>query len=147
MSSEDLDLGAVLRFMQALWSLAHGLDRRSKAMLREHGVTGPQRLVLLVTARTGPIAPGKLAQVLRLHPASVTRLARVLERRGLLRRRRHPTDGRQLLLELGPLGRKVARSRSGTVESAVRATMQRASSADLHATERLVRALARRLSK
>ncbi|MBI5068746.1 MAG: MarR family transcriptional regulator [Deltaproteobacteria bacterium] len=146
MSTDATDLGPVLRFMQALWALEHGLNQRSKAMLREHGVTGPQRLVLLVTAKTGPIAPGRLAQVLRVHPASVTRLARTLERRGLLRRRPHPTDGRQVLLELAPRGRKVARSRGGTVESAVRATMDQASRADLLATERLVRALAKRLS-
>lgn len=146
MTVRETDLGPVLRFMQALWALEHGLNQRSKAMLRQHGVTGPQRLVLLVTAKTGPIAPGRLAQVLRVHPASVTRLARTLERRGLLRRRPHPTDGRQVLLELGPLGRKVAQLKGRTVESAVRTTMERASRADLAATERLVRALARRLS-
>lgn len=146
MSNEDPDLGPVLRFMQALWALAHGLDQRSKAMLRLQGVTGPQRLVLLVAARTGPIAPGRLARMLRVHPASVTRLARTLERRGLLRRRPHPTDGRQILLELGPAGLKVARSRAGTVEGAVRATMESASRVDLAATEKVVRDLAARLS-
>src|SRR5574342_499389 len=121
---EEPDLGPVLRFMQALWELQQGLNQRSKAMLRRHGVTGPQRLVLLVIRQTGPIAPGKLARLLRLHPASVTRLARALQRRRLLRRRPHPTDGRQILLGLGPEGRRLLKHRSQTVERAVRLAME-----------------------
>ncbi len=136
---------SVLGFMQALWALEQGLNRRSKAMLRASGVTGPQRLVLLVVARLGPIAPGQLARVLHLHPASVTRLARTMEDRGFLRRRRHPRDRRQLLLEVAPRGRRAAAERAGTVESAVRTALTGASSSEVRAAMRLIGRVAARL--
>jgi len=143
--SGEIELGGVLGFMQALWELGQGLNRRSKAMHRGYGVTGPQRLVLLVVGRIGPVAPGRLAQVLRLHPASVTRLARTLERRQLVRRSAHPTDGRMLLLELSKRGRKVIRPRGRTVESAVRTVLGRFPKAQVSSADRLVRAIAREL--
>ncbi len=143
--SRTRELGPVLGFMQALWALEQGLNRRSKAMHRAHGITGPQRLVVLVVARLGPMAPGQLARVLHLHPASVTRLARTLERRGLLRRRPHPSDRRQVLLELAPGGRRVAGRRSGTVEAAVRDALVGAAGADVAAAVRLVGRVAARL--
>ena len=139
------ELGPVFGFMQALWALEQGLNRRSKAMHRAHGITGPQRLVVLVVARLGPIAPGRLASVLHLHPASVTRLARTLERRGMLRRRPHPSDRRQILLELAPRSHRIASRRSGTVEAAVRAALARAPRAEVDSAVRLVRRVATRL--
>jgi hypothetical protein len=41
-------LDDVLRFMQLLWALVHQMDKASKRMRQELGVTGPQRLVLRV---------------------------------------------------------------------------------------------------
>ncbi len=141
----DGDFGPVLSFMQALWALQQGLNRRSKAMFRASGVTGPQRLVVLTVARLGPIAPGQLARLLHLHPASVTRLARTLEDRSLLRRRPHPRDRRQLLLEVAPRARRVANQRTGTVESAVRAALARAPDSEVKAAVRLIRRVAAKL--
>jgi len=143
--SHEMELGPVLGLMQALWALEQGLNRRSKAMHQALGVTGPQRLVLLVTEQAGPITPGRLALVLRLHPASVTRVARSLEQRGLLRRRPHPTDGRKILLELVGRGRRVIRLKGRTVESAVRAVLRRSPRAQVLAADRLIRAVAREL--
>lgn len=145
--SSNADLGPVLGFMQVLWALGHGLNQTSKAMLGRTGVTGPQRLVLLVAARTGPVGLAELARVLRLHPASVTRLARSLERQGLLRRTPHPTDGRRLVVELGPAGHRVVQRKTGTVESAVRDVFRKARSADVEATLRVLQELARRLAR
>ena len=150
---EDYSLGVERRFgltgpqLWALWELGHGLNQTSKAMLGRHGVTGPQRLVLRVAQRSEPVGLAELARVLRLHPASVTRLARSLERRKFLRRVRHPTDRRRLMVELGPAGRQVVRRRAGTVESAVRAALDAASPADVEATLRVLRELAGRLAR
>ena len=38
----------VLAFMQLLWGVVHGLEKVSKRMSAEIGVTGPQRLALRV---------------------------------------------------------------------------------------------------
>lgn len=135
-------LGPALEFMRTLWALEHGLNRRSKDMLRRFGVTGPQRLVVRVVASIGPVAPGRLAKVLHLHPASVTRLAHALERRGFLRRRPDPLDRRRLLLELGPAAPRVERIASGTIEAEVSAALERADPGDVAGARRVVEAIA-----
>jgi DNA-binding MarR family transcriptional regulator len=45
---------------------------------------------------------------LQVHPTSVTNAADRLERAGLVVRRPHPEDGRAVLLEITPAGRKLA---------------------------------------
>ena len=44
-------LDPVLDFMRLLWSIEHGLQRLSKRMEAELGITGPQRLVLRVVGQ------------------------------------------------------------------------------------------------
>lgn len=135
-------LGPALDFMRTLWALEHGLNRRSKEMNRRFGVTGPQRLVLRVVAALGPIAPGALAKVLHLHPASVTRLAATLERRRMLHRLADPHDRRGLLLELGPAGVRMERLSKGTIEGAVSDVLARTPPRDVAVARRLVERLA-----
>src|SRR5689334_23622938 len=45
------ELDPVLDFMRLLWSIEHGLQRMSKRMENEIGITGPQRLVLRVVGQ------------------------------------------------------------------------------------------------
>ena len=51
--ADAADLPGVLQFMQLLWAVVHGLERLSKRMTGDIGVTGPQRLVLRVETRKG----------------------------------------------------------------------------------------------
>lgn len=139
MEREAVDLGPVLGFMQVLWEVEQGLNKRSQAMLREHGVTGPQRLVIRVVARQGPISLADLARVLRLHPASVTRLASTLESKQMVLRRPDPDDKRQILLELGPAGAAVARASKGTVEQAIARTLEQSTRREVEATIAVLR--------
>ena len=44
----EYQLDPVLDFMRLLWSVEHGLERMSKRMGNELGITGPQRLVLRI---------------------------------------------------------------------------------------------------
>jgi MarR family transcriptional regulator, organic hydroperoxide resistance regulator len=139
------ELGPVLEFMQVLWELEQGLNRRSQAMLRQHGVTGPQRLVIRVLARLGPVSPASLARVLRLHPASVTRLAQALEIKGMVRRSLHPTDKRQILLELGPAGVRVNRTNRGTVEHAIEGALAESAPHEVRAAIAVIQRAVERL--
>ncbi len=50
--------------------------------------------------RHGPLTPGELAHHERVQPPSMTRVLAALEGRGLVSRHPHPTDGRQVLVEL-----------------------------------------------
>lgn len=137
--------GPVLDFMRLLWALEQGLNQRSKAMWRRHGVTGPQRLLVRVLGELGPTPPVRLAEVLHLHPATVVRIARPLEARGVLRRSRHPTDGRQVLLSLTPAARRFERLEVGTVEGAIRAAVESVPAADLSRARSVLAEVTRRL--
>ena len=46
--------------------------------------------------KSGPLTPGGLAAIERVQPPSMTKILATLEGKGLIRRDRHPTDGRQL---------------------------------------------------
>ncbi len=138
-------VGPVLGFMKDLWALEQGLNQRSRAMLGRHGVTGPQRLVVRVVGRLGPVSPAQLARVLHLHRSSVTRLMHRLEERGLVRRTPHPSHRGRFLLTLGPRGGRVERVGAGTVESAVRAALKAADPRDVQATRRVLALVTKRL--
>lgn len=139
-------LGADLDFMRDLWAVDQALEQRSRRMQRRSGITGPQRLVLRVVGRVGPLAPAHLARVLHLHPSSVTRLTHRLEARGLLERRPDPADRRRLELAVTAAGRRVARLDRGTVEEAVRQALAAASPREVAAARRLLARLAARLA-
>lgn len=48
--------------------------------------------------RCGPMTPGQLARAEHVQPPSMTKVIENLEARGMLRRKPHPTDGRQYLV-------------------------------------------------
>jgi DNA-binding MarR family transcriptional regulator len=107
-------------FMRLLWALDHALQSRSKRMLSSLGVTGPQRLVIRAVGRRPGMSAGELAELLHLHPSTLTGvLSRLVEHR-LLDRAGDPADSRRALFRLTARGRRVNRVNSGTVEGAVR---------------------------
>src|SRR5712671_1872355 len=118
--SRGLPLGAVLDFMRMLWALDHALQSASKRMEVSFGLTGPQRLVVRIVGRFPGIAAGRLAEILHVHPSTLTGVLRRLEGRGILQRRPDPRDARRALFMLTAKGRKVDTIRTGTVEQAVR---------------------------
>src|SRR5437016_8860601 len=113
-------LGAVLDFMRLLWALDHALQSASKRMESNFGMTGPQRLVMRIVGRFPGIAAGRVAQILHVHPSTLTGILKRLEARGILQRRPDPRDARRALLALTAKGRKLDNLRTGTVEQAVR---------------------------
>jgi len=116
-------LGESLEFMRLLWAIDHGLQRRSKRMARALGVTGPQRLVLRIAGRFPGISAGQLAEILHLHPSTLTGVFRRLERRGLITRRRDARDGRRAALGLSAAGRQLDLLTAGTIESELEAVL------------------------
>lgn len=82
---------------------------RVDAALRDLGLNFARYevLVLLHFSRRGALPMGKMGERLMIHPTSVTNLVDRLEDTGLVRRARHPHDGRTTLAELTPAGRRV----------------------------------------
>ncbi len=134
------DLGPVLQFMKQLWALDHGLQSASKRMKATYGITGPQRLVVRFVGRSPGISAGALAEILHVHPSTLTGILRRLESRGVLHRRPDPKDARRALFGLTPRGRHVDALRTGTIEQAVRRVLERMPE-DVLPAERLLAAL------
>lgn len=133
----------MLEFTQDLWALVHSLDAWSEWMYRSYGVTAPQRLPVRVVGPWPGCSPGEAARLLRLQPATVTRLVAGLTR--LLHRSRDWSDARRLRLALTARGRKVNAIRAGTVERAVSRAFAHAARADVAVARRFVRSLTNEL--
>jgi DNA-binding MarR family transcriptional regulator len=118
-----IDLGPDLAFLRELWALDHALQKRSKRMARELGVTGPQRLALRLVSRFPGLPAGRLARLLQLHPSTVTGVVKRLARRGLIVRRTDGPDRRRSLLQITPAGLALLGRRQPTIESAVQAAL------------------------
>src|SRR6476659_4447329 len=135
-------LPEVLPFMRLLWAIVHALQMRSKEMSKAFGVTGPQRLVLRVVGLFPGVSPGALADILHLHPSTVTGVLQRLVTQGLLRRSTDPGDRRRSVLVLTAKGIRVNTRRTGTVEEAVQRTLKRVSAPDLTAAADVLSRLA-----
>ncbi|MGE0867822.1 MAG: MarR family winged helix-turn-helix transcriptional regulator [Kofleriaceae bacterium] len=139
--------GETLLFMQRLWSLAHGLEVRSKRMARTIGVTGPQRLVIRIVGQRSLLTARELAGTLGIHPSTLTGILRRLEDQDLIERRLDAADRRRSRFQLTARGRRVDRERKGTVEAAVRRALGRADRSTIAQTAWLLELLATELSR
>ena len=140
-------LPPTLEFMRLLWGVDHALQRRSKRMEAELGVTGPQRLAVRLVARFPRISPSDLAETLRLHRSTVTGVLQRLEERGFVRRAADPRDGRRARLELTAKGRSLDALSKGTMEASVRRALARLSAADVDGAARVLAALTEELGR
>ena len=83
------------------------LARRLRQQRTDESLSLSQIAVLGTLTRVGPITPGELAAQERVQPPSMTRLLAGLEQAGLVTKRGHPQDGRQVLVEISPAGRVI----------------------------------------
>jgi DNA-binding MarR family transcriptional regulator len=144
-STKKESLGEVLEFMRLVWAMHHGLQATSKRMAVQLGVTGPQRLVIRLVGRRPGISAGELADLLRVHPSTLTGVLRRLEERAFIIRKADPEDRRRAVLNLSAAGKAIDAQRGGTVEAAVRRVIEREPESDLDATRRVLTALAHEL--
>jgi MarR family transcriptional regulator, organic hydroperoxide resistance regulator len=142
----EQELGPVLEFMKQLWAVDHGLQSISKRLEATHGITGPQRLVVRIVGRFPNISAGALAEILHMHPSTLTGILRRLESRGILVRRIDPNDARRALFGLTARGKRVDTLRSGTVEAAVKRLIARTPD-EIGAAQRVLGALADELKR
>jgi DNA-binding MarR family transcriptional regulator len=90
-----------------------GAMQRLRARLRQESPPGlaeltmPQALALARIADEGPITNAVLAAGEHMRPQSTHEMVLFLEARGFVKRRPDPADGRKLLIEATPAGRRV----------------------------------------
>jgi MarR family transcriptional regulator, organic hydroperoxide resistance regulator len=140
-------LPEVLQFMRLLWALVHGLDRASKRMSHDLGVTGPQRLALRVIGLFPDISAGQLAHMLHIHPSTLTGILQRLIEQGLVQRTSMTSDRRRAQLRLSTRGARIDRLNTGTVEAAVSAALRQASARDRAATQRVISAISEQITR
>ena len=145
-AESEYELDPVLDFMRLLWSIEHGLQRRSKRMENEIGVTGPQRLVLRVVGQFPGVSASELAHIVRLHPSTITGVLQRLVARGLLERQRDPSDTRRARLRLKPTAAEYTPPARGTVENAVTKALKRVGPSNVRAARKVLREIAERLN-
>ena len=141
------ELPDVLQFMQQLWAIVHGLQKHSKKMQSELGVTGPQRLVLRVVGLFPGVSAGALASILHVHPSTLTGVLQRLGNQGMLRRVAHAGDRRISLFWLTARGSRVNALRRGTIEATVVDALKAVSPSDRAGTQRVLTAIAQRLQE
>jgi len=78
------------------------LSRRLRTQRVNTSVTLTHLAALSTLQRHGPMSPGELAAHERVQPPSMTRVVVALESMGLVTRTPHPTDGRQVIIDLTP---------------------------------------------
>ncbi len=91
------------------------LVRRLRAETDPGGLTLSQLSAMARLERHGPTTTADLARTESMKPQSMGAVLASLEQEGLVQRQSHPTDGRQILFALTPLGANV-RSRRGTAK-------------------------------
>jgi DNA-binding MarR family transcriptional regulator len=136
------DLPDVLQFMQLLWAVVHGVERTSKRMTSDLGITGPQRLVLRVVGLFPGVSAGDLAAILHVHPSTLTGVLQRLVTQRLLQRVDDPRDKRRAMLRLTARGARVNATTQGTIEAAVGTALDGVSVRDHAATRRVLERLA-----
>jgi DNA-binding MarR family transcriptional regulator len=144
-TGDPVDLPDVLQFMRLVWAVVHGLERISKRMSGDIGVTGPQRLVLRVVGLFPGMSAGDLATVLHVHPSTLTGVLQRLVAQRLLARSDDPTDRRRAVLRLTKRGERINAARHGTVETAIAEALDGISDRDRMATKRVLERLAAHL--
>jgi DNA-binding MarR family transcriptional regulator len=144
---EPSALGTALDFLRLLWAIDHGLQRRSKRMEVELGVTGMQRIIIRLIGRYPEIAAGRLAELVHVHPSTLTGVLRRLVERGYVNRERDPTDARRSRFVLLPPGEQIDSTQAGTVEAAVRRALCRLPPEKIDAARTVLAAVAEELAR
>jgi DNA-binding MarR family transcriptional regulator len=88
------------------------LLRRLRAEASGDNLTWSQSVVLSQLEKCGPATTADLARSESVKPQSMSATLGVLEEQGLVERRQHPTDGRQILFALTTAGFATRKTRA-----------------------------------
>jgi DNA-binding MarR family transcriptional regulator len=96
----------VIDLMQAIGLLV----RRVRAAAASHGLSLTESVVMARLAKGGPATTADLARAEGMKPQSMGTTIATLEEMGMVERKPHPTDGRQVNIELSAKGAAVRKS-------------------------------------
>jgi len=105
MSRKTLEI-AVIDFTQAIGLLV----RRVRAAAASHELSLTESAIMARLAKDGPATTAELARAEGMKPQSMGTTIAALEEMGMVERQPHPTDGRQVNIELTAQGAAVRES-------------------------------------
>ena len=144
---EQVQLGKSLDFLRTLWAVEHWLKATSKQMATSLGVTGPQRLVVRLVGKFPQISPGDLAELLHIHPSTLTGILTRLEDAGLISRQLDKVDRRKQHFTLTKKGDQINATTAGTAEAAVRRAIAHFTEEQLAQAQEVLAAITKELQK
>jgi DNA-binding MarR family transcriptional regulator len=103
------------------------LSRRLRNQRVDHSVTLTHLAALSTLERHGAMSPGELAGHERVQPPSMTRVVVALEGMGLVTRSPHPTDGRQVVIDLTPAAEELLTAEARAREAWLTDTLEQLS--------------------
>jgi DNA-binding MarR family transcriptional regulator len=113
-------------------ALAHDLrlavmrfSRRLRNQRVDQSVTLTHLAALSTLKRHGAMSPGELAGHERVQPPSMTRVVVALEGMGLVTRSPHPTDGRQVVIDLTPAAEELLNAEARAREAWLTGSLER----------------------
>jgi DNA-binding MarR family transcriptional regulator len=99
-------------------SAAIHLLRRAAEEDRTAGLSPARLSALSVVVFTGPLTVGALAEAEHVRPATMTGIVTGLEQAGLVRRKKHGSDGRAVLVEATAAGKRLlTRARAKRIDA------------------------------
>lgn len=87
--------------------ITQAIDIHSRQLVRQHGVTTPQLIILKQIAGKETITVTQLAKQVSLKQATVTDILNRLERKGFVQRQKDTDDRRRVLVKETDIGKKL----------------------------------------
>ena len=103
-------LSEELEFLRIFWAIDHIFQKESKQLITSQKITSSQRVVIQMLARFPGLPAKQLANLLYVHPSTLTGGIYKLEKRKLVCSLKDPKDSRRSLLSLSSAGRKLEKT-------------------------------------
>lgn len=113
-------LSEELEFLRIFWAINHIFQKESKQLNSLQKIASSQRLALQMLARFPGITAKQLANLLYVHPSTLTTIISKLEKKKLIYSFKDPKDARRSLLSLSVEGRKFEK----TIEDRIRISLK-----------------------
>lgn len=91
----------------SLRRIIQAIDLHSRQLVRQHGITTPQLIILKQIHDNQPITVSKVAKQISLKQATVTDILNRLEKKGLVQREKDTGDRRRVLVKETDAGKRL----------------------------------------
>lgn len=134
--------GEVLDILRLMWTIEHDLNVLSRRMEGHQGIPGSHRAVLRYVSLFPGVSASKLAELLQLHPSTLSGVFKQLIAKNLIERREDPDDARRARLYPTPTGMAVLGDSIGSVDAAIERVVARSTPAELNVAREVLQRLA-----